>query len=96
MNLETGRTHQIRVHMAHRKYPLIGDPVYGGRPRIPKGASQELITTLRSFPRQALHAQALGLIHPISGEELRFECPLAEDIVDLLDVLEREDPWVSD
>ncbi len=96
VNLETGRTHQIRVHMAHRKYPLIGDPVYGGRPRIPKGASEELITTLRSFPRQALHAQALGLIHPDSGEELHFECPLAEDMVDLLDVLGREDPWAPE
>lgn len=96
VNLETGRTHQIRVHMAHRKYPLIGDPVYGGRPRIPKGASEELITTLRSFSRQALHAQALGLIHPDSGEAMRFECPLAEDIAGLIDVLEREDPWVSD
>ncbi len=95
VNLETGRTHQIRVHMAHRKYPLIGDPVYGGRPRIPKGASEELITALRTFPRQALHAQALGLIHPDSGEPVRFECPLAEDIIGLLDVLQREDSWTS-
>lgn len=93
VNLETGRTHQIRVHMAHRRYPLIGDPVYGGRPRIPRGASDELISTLRSFPRQALHAQALGLIHPQSGEELRFECPLAQDIVKLLETLKREDPF---
>ncbi|MCB1708533.1 MAG: 23S rRNA pseudouridine(1911/1915/1917) synthase RluD, partial [Halioglobus sp.] len=55
VNLETGRTHQIRVHMAHRHYPLVGDPLYGGRPRIPRGASGELIEALRSFPRQALH-----------------------------------------
>ena len=96
VNLETGRTHQIRVHMAHRKYPLIGDPVYGGRPRIPKGASDELITMLRSFPRQALHAQGLGMIHPDSGEEVHFECPIAEDVVSLLDVLRREDPWVAE
>jgi 23S rRNA pseudouridine1911/1915/1917 synthase len=96
VNLETGRTHQIRVHMAHRKYPLIGDPVYGGRPRIPKGASEELITALRTFPRQALHAQSLGLIHPESGEEVRFECPISEDIIDLLDVLKREDPFIAD
>ena len=95
VNLETGRTHQIRVHMAHRKYPLIGDPVYGGRPRIPKGASEELITALRTFPRQALHAQALALIHPSSGEPVRFECPLAEDIIALLDILQREDSWTS-
>ena len=92
VNLETGRTHQIRVHMAHRHYPLVGDPVYGGRPRIPKGASGELIEALRQFPRQALHARALGLIHPESGEDVQFECPLPDDIVGLLDVLEREDP----
>lgn len=92
VNLETGRTHQIRVHMAHRHYPLVGDALYGGRPRIPKGASGELIQALRGFPRQALHAQALGLVHPESGEDLHFECPLPEDIIGLLDVLEREDP----
>ncbi len=95
VNLETGRTHQIRVHMAHRRYPLVGDPLYGGRPRIPKGASGELIDALRGFSRQALHAQALGLIHPESGEEMRFDCPLPADIVALLDVLEREDPVTS-
>jgi len=91
VNLETGRTHQIRVHMAYRHYPLVGDATYGGRPRIPKGASGELIDMLRGFPRQALHAQVLGLVHPESGEELRFECPLPEDIIALLDVLDRED-----
>lgn len=95
VNLETGRTHQIRVHMAHRKYPLVGDPQYGGRPRIPKAASAELIEALRGFPRQALHAQALGLIHPESGQELGFECPLPDDLVGLLEVLEREDPVVA-
>ena len=92
VNLETGRTHQIRVHMAYKHYPLIGDPTYGGRPRLPKGASDILITALRGFPRQALHAQALGLLHPDSGEELHFECPLPQDMVDLLDVLQQEDP----
>ena len=91
VNLETGRTHQIRVHMAYRHYPLVGDATYGGRPRIPKGASGELIDMLRGFPRQALHAQVLGLVHPESGEEMRFECPLPEDITALLDVLDRED-----
>ncbi|MBA6414319.1 23S rRNA pseudouridine(1911/1915/1917) synthase RluD [Parahaliea sp. F7430] len=97
VNLETGRTHQIRVHMAHRKYPLIGDPVYGGRPRIPKGASDELIEALRGFRRQALHAEALGLVHPSTGETMHFDCPLPEDMAALLDVLEREDPaHVSD
>jgi len=92
VNLETGRTHQIRVHMAHRNYPLIGDPLYGGRPRIPKGASDELIDLLRNFPRQALHARALGLIHPDSTEPVQFECPLPDDILDLVAVLEKEDP----
>lgn len=92
VNLETGRTHQIRVHMAHRHYPLVGDPVYGGRPRIPRGASDELIAMLRGFPRQALHAQALGLIHPETQETVQFECPLPEDMVKLLSVLRSEDP----
>ena len=92
VNLETGRTHQIRVHMAHRHYPLIGDPVYGGRPRIPRGASDVLIDALRGFRRQALHAQALGLLHPETGEQIQFECPLPEDLHELLAVLQQEDP----
>jgi 23S rRNA pseudouridine1911/1915/1917 synthase len=92
VKLETGRTHQIRVHMAHRRYPLVGDPTYGGRPRIPRGASEALISALRGFPRQALHAQALGLIHPATAEDVRFECPLPQDIIELLDILAREDP----
>ena len=92
VRLETGRTHQIRVHMAHRHFPLIGDPTYGGRPRLPRGASAELIDALRGFRRQALHAQALGLIHPETGEDMQFECPLPEDIVGLLAVLQQEDP----
>ncbi|HEY6130536.1 MAG TPA: 23S rRNA pseudouridine(1911/1915/1917) synthase RluD [Halioglobus sp.] len=92
VNLETGRTHQIRVHMAYRHYPLIGDPLYGGRPRIPRGASAELIDALRNFPRQALHATSLGLLHPASGEPMQFDCPLPEDIRGLIAVLEQEDP----
>ena len=92
VNLETGRTHQIRVHMAHRHYPLIGDPLYGGRPRIPKGASDELIDMLRKFPRQALHARSLGFIHPATEEAVQFECPLPDDIQRLIAVLEAEDP----
>lgn len=95
VNLETGRTHQIRVHMAHKHYPLVGDPTYGGRPKIPKGASEELIAALRGFPRQALHARALGLFHPETGEEVHFECPLPEDMQSLLAVLEAEDPVVN-
>ena len=73
----------------------MGDPTYGGRPRIPKGASDELVAALRGFPRQALHAQALGLFHPETGEEMQFECPLPEDMQALLAVLEREDPVIS-
>jgi 23S rRNA pseudouridine1911/1915/1917 synthase len=91
VNLETGRTHQIRVHMAHRHYPLVGDPLYGGRPRIPKGASERLIDALRGFPRQALHAEALGLIHPVTGEEMQFDCPLPADMVELLQILAEDD-----
>lgn len=64
--LETGRTHQIRVHLAHLKYPIIGDPLYGGSLRLPKGASEELIACLRGFKRQALHAEVLEFMHPVS------------------------------
>ena len=81
--------------MAHKHYPLIGDPLYGGRPRIPAGASEELITALRGFPRQALHAQRLTLEHPASGDILEFETDLPADIQTLLSVLEREDPVVA-
>ena len=95
VNLETGRTHQIRVHMAHRKWPLIGDPVYGGRQRVPAGASDLLISTLRGFPRQALHAQALEFEHPASGDWMEFETDLPDDLVNLLEVLEREDRFGS-
>ena len=91
VTLETGRTHQIRVHMAHRHNPLVGDPLYGGRPRIPKGASEALVQALRGFPRQALHARILGLIHPERGEPMQFETPIPGDIAQLLAVLERED-----
>ena len=91
VNLETGRTHQIRVHMAHRKWPLIGDPVYAGRQRIPAGASEALITALRNFPRQALHAQALEFEHPATGDWMEFETELPDDLVELLEVLDSED-----
>ncbi|MEE8058941.1 MAG: 23S rRNA pseudouridine(1911/1915/1917) synthase RluD [Pseudomonadales bacterium] len=89
--LETGRTHQIRVHMAHIKHALIGDPLYAGRPRIPKGASEALINMLRGFGRQALHARRLSLQHPITGEPTSWEVSLPEDMLALLDLLERED-----
>jgi 23S rRNA pseudouridine1911/1915/1917 synthase len=72
LRLETGRTHQIRVHMAHITHPLIGDPNYGGRPRPPKNATEDLRDLLRSFKRQALHAAMLSLFHPITGEEMTW------------------------
>tara|TARA_R110000823_G_scaffold295738_6_gene415710 strand:+ start:38352 stop:39332 length:981 start_codon:yes stop_codon:yes gene_type:complete len=95
VRLETGRTHQIRVHMAYRHHPLVGDPMYGGRPRIPAGASTALVTALRQFPRQALHAQTLGLVHPRTGEELQFTCALPDDLQALIAVLQQEDPPVA-
>jgi 23S rRNA pseudouridine1911/1915/1917 synthase len=88
--LETGRTHQIRVHLASIRYPIVGDPVYGGRLAVPKGAGPALIEALRSFRRQALHAARLELVHPASGEQLRFETPPPADFEGLLAAL-RED-----
>lgn len=87
VSLETGRTHQIRVHLAHVGYPLVGDATYGGRFKTPKGASPELIDALKAFGRQALHAARLGLIHPASGEEMRWRAPLPDDFVGLLTAL---------
>ena len=90
VKLDTGRTHQIRVHFTHRGNPLVGDPVYGGRLALPKGASDELIAALRSFKRQALHAVRLEFAHPESGELVAVEAPLPADLNDLLDVLRRD------
>ena len=87
VQLETGRTHQIRVHMLHISHPLVGDPVYGGRMRLPKGASQALIKYVPRFPRQALHARRLGLVHPVTGGAMSWESPLPADMVELLGVL---------
>jgi len=87
VQLETGRTHQIRVHMAHIRYPLIGDPLYGGRLRIPQGCSETLLDTLKKFKRQALHAARLGLVHPSSGEELSWQAELPQDMQHLLAAL---------
>jgi 23S rRNA pseudouridine1911/1915/1917 synthase len=90
LKLETGRTHQIRVHMAHLRYPLVGDPLYGGRPRPPKAASESFINLLRSFHRQALHAAQLALFHPITGEWLTWQAPLPSDFKALLMELEKD------
>ncbi len=90
LRLETGRTHQIRVHMSYIQHPLLGDAVYGGRPRIPKGASQELTDMIRNFDRQALHAAMLRFEHPITGEMLEFHAPIPDDMAELTEAL-RED-----
>lgn len=90
VKLESGRTHQIRVHMAHLKHPLVGDPVYGGRLHLPKGASDALVESLRAFRRQALHAARLGLVHPVSGEAMGWESPLPEDMRALIALLEKD------
>ncbi|HEY0634120.1 MAG TPA: 23S rRNA pseudouridine(1911/1915/1917) synthase RluD [Gammaproteobacteria bacterium] len=87
VQLETGRTHQIRVHMAHQHYPLLGDPVYAGRLRIPAGVTPALDSMLRSFRRQALHAARLGLDHPVTGEYMEWEVAMPDDMQQLIAVL---------
>ena len=89
--LETGRTHQIRVHLSYVGHSLIGDPMYGGRVRFPKKASEELKEALLNFKRQALHSKKLTLIHPISGESMSWKAPLPDDMVKLLEVLKKFD-----
>lgn len=84
IQLETGRTHQIRVHMAHIRHAIIGDPVYGDRLKLPKGASEEFIAALKGFKRQALHAIQLSLEHPVTGEALSWQSELPTDIQDLI------------
>jgi 23S rRNA pseudouridine1911/1915/1917 synthase len=91
VQLETGRTHQIRVHLAHINYPLIGDSVYGGRARIPAGIDQALRPLIQDFKRQALHAERLGFEHPRSHEMVSFEAPLPEDFETLLEALKKYD-----
>lgn len=90
--LETGRTHQIRVHLTHAGHGLVGDPTYGGKRKLAaKALSEAAADAVKAFPRQALHAAVLGFAHPVSGESLRFEAPLPQDMVDLLAVARRSD-----
>ncbi len=87
VRLETGRTHQIRVHMAHIHSPITGDPVYGGRLRLPAGATPELNEMLGNFRRQALHATRLELVHPGSGELISWEAAMPADLQQLVEAL---------
>ncbi|MBN0989044.1 23S rRNA pseudouridine(1911/1915/1917) synthase RluD [Amphritea pacifica] len=90
LKLETGRTHQIRVHMSYINYPLVGDQLYGGRFRLPKGVSPQLLEKLKGFNRQALHAKRLELFHPVSGELMAWEVDLPDDLQSLLNSLKRD------
>jgi len=90
VQLETGRTHQIRVHMSYLHHPIVGDPVYAGRHRVPAGAQQELLDYLQAFKRQALHAWRLSFVHPGSGEDVTFEAPLPDDMQQLISLLQAD------
>jgi 23S rRNA pseudouridine1911/1915/1917 synthase len=85
--LETGRTHQIRVHMQHIRFPLIGDPLYGGGLRLPRQATPELEAALRGFRRQALHAERLAFTHPFGGVRIDVEAPQPADLAALIGAL---------
>jgi len=89
VTLETGRTHQIRVHMAHKKYPIVGDKTYGGRLHFAKGESAEVIEAIRHLPRQALHAYKLGFTHPTTREHVEYVVKLPDDLENLLQILTR-------
>jgi 23S rRNA pseudouridine1911/1915/1917 synthase len=88
--LETGRTHQIRVHMAHIRHPIVGDPVYGGRLRMPPSCGEELRAALRGFKRQALHAAYLALNHPETGAHMEWSVPLPSDMAHLIKLLRKD------
>lgn len=87
VKLETGRTHQIRVHMAHARYPIIGDTVYGGRRQIPAGVSEEAKNAVVKFRRQALNASELGIVHPVTGENINWRVEPPNDMQNLLSTL---------
>jgi 23S rRNA pseudouridine1911/1915/1917 synthase len=91
LTLESGRTHQIRVHMAHIDHPVVGDPVYGGRPRLPAGAGDALTDHLRAFKRQALHATRLHLQHPVTNKDMEWQSPLPPDMQALLEALQHDE-----
>lgn len=91
VKLETGRTHQIRVHMAHIRYPLLGDPLYSSRFQLPAGCSKQLAKVLPGFKRQALHAEKLGLKHPLTGEYCQWQMPMPNDMQNLLEALRQND-----
>jgi len=91
VKLETGRTHQIRVHMAYLKHPLVGDPLYGNKNRKPKGMSEDFASVFDAFKRQALHAERLGLSHPVSGEWMQWQTPLPQDFTQLLSAVREFD-----
>lgn len=91
VSLETGRTHQIRVHLSHKHMPIVGDQVYGGRPRFPAGASETVRQTVQQFPRQALHATRLGLHHPTTGEFMQWEAGVPDDMATLLSTLRNKE-----
>jgi 23S rRNA pseudouridine1911/1915/1917 synthase len=88
--LESGRTHQIRVHLAHIGFPVVGDPLYGGRRRIPAGCTPALAAALGAFRRQALHAERLALRHPVTGRRMEWQAPLPADMQSLLAALEQD------
>src|SRR6218665_389640 len=90
VKLETRPTHQILVHITHVGFPLVGDPLYAGRFRIPPAASPTLVQTLKEFPRQALHARFLELSHPITGQRMKWESPLPDDLVWMLSLLRQD------
>ena len=89
VQLETGRTHQIRVHFAHKRHALLGDQTYGGRLALPAGANEEVIDLLRRFKRQALHAETLSFAHPVSDKPVSIQADPPSDFQDMLQVLRR-------
>jgi len=89
--LETGRTHQIRVHMSHIGHPLLGDFTYGGKIKFPKGAKEELKVAIKEFSRQALHAKKLSIIHPVDHKELSWKSKLPEDLDTMINILREHD-----